>query len=174
MLIMARINNRIAFQSGCDDEASPNELRVVLEDLLEQKRDSELKADGVKLSVMAKKKHDWDAAKSLQAASIGKYDELSEIEVSAVEESPDSGEPETGETVTKKRRSTLNDSNASITEMMEQRRIERDKNNAKRQELATKQLEVADCQLQVAERAMELQLQMCNMLKGINDKLNDK
>jgi hypothetical protein len=35
MLIMARINNRVAFQSGCDDEASPNELRVVLEDLLE-------------------------------------------------------------------------------------------------------------------------------------------
>jgi hypothetical protein len=68
----------------------------------------------------------------------------------------------------------LNDSNASITEMMEQRRIERDKNNAKRQELATKQLEVADRQIQVAERALELQLQMCNMLKGINDKLNDK
>jgi hypothetical protein len=76
--------------------------------------------------------------------------------------------------VTKKRRSSMNDSNASITEMMEQCKLERDKNNAKRQELATKQLEVADRQLQAAERAMELQLQMCNVLKGINDKLNDK
>jgi hypothetical protein len=174
MSIIATINNRIAFQSGCDDEASPNELRRVLEDLLEQKRDAELKADRVKLSVMAKKKHDRDAAKTLQAASIGKYDELSDIEESAVEESPDSGEQSTGETATKKRRSTLNDSFSSITEMMEQRKLERDKNNTKRQEVATKQLEVADRQLQAAERAMELQLQMCNVLKGINDKLNDK
>jgi hypothetical protein len=45
MSIIATINNRVAFQSGCDDEASPNELRRVLEDLLEQKRDAELKAN---------------------------------------------------------------------------------------------------------------------------------
>jgi hypothetical protein len=175
MLIMAKINNRNAFQSGHDDEASPNELRVVLEELLEQKRDAELKADGVKLSVMAKKMNDRDAAKSLQAASVGKYNALSDLEESAVEDSPDSGDPETGEKVTKKRRSSvMNDSNESITEMMEKRKLEHDKNNAKRQELATKQLDVADRQLQAAERAMELQLQMCNVLKGINDKLNDK
>ena len=49
---------------------------------------------------------------------------------------------------------------------------------AKQRAIAEKQLEVqsklADRQIQQADRQMELQLQMCMMLKGINEKLNQK
>jgi hypothetical protein len=183
MKVIAKLHNQVAFNSGCDDEAAPNELRVMLEDLHAQKKDWESKAADAKLGTMAKKMMDRDAGKSIQRAAVGKYDDLTTD--SEEEESPESG-------ATKKRRSTLSDGTGSIKEMMEQRKIERDKNAAIRMEQQAKQLaeqvktreqaerhfeihrQLADKQMEQADRAMEFQRQMCIMMKGMNEKMNEK
>jgi hypothetical protein len=184
MKVIAKLHNQVAFNSGCDDEAALHELQVMLEDLYAMKKDAESKAADAKLGTMAKKMMDRDAGKSIQRAAVGKYDDLP-TNTQEEEESPESGE-------TKKRRSsTLSDGTGSIKEMMEQRKIERDKNAALRMEEQAKQLaeqvktreqadrhfeiecQLADKQMQQADRAMELQMQMCMMMKGMNEKMNE-
>jgi hypothetical protein len=179
MKVISKLHNQVVFISGCDDKAAQHELRVMLEDLYAQKKHAESQAADAKLGTTARK---MMAGKSIQRAAVGKYDDLP-TNTEEEEESPESGE-------TKKRRSTLSDGTGSIKEMMEQHKIERDKNAALQMEEQAKQLaeqvktrEQADChfeiqrqladkQMQQADRAMELQMQMCMMMKGMNEKMN--
>ena len=56
MKVIAKIENGIPFRSGTDDEESPNELRVMLEDLYCQKKDYDSAAADIKLVLWQKRK----------------------------------------------------------------------------------------------------------------------
>jgi hypothetical protein len=61
------------FHSGCDDKESPDNLQSLLEDLYELKTLHEEGQQGQKVSALAQKKKDREAAKAIQEAAIGRF-----------------------------------------------------------------------------------------------------
>jgi hypothetical protein len=90
----------VPFHSGCNDEASPNNLQSLLESLYKLKNLHEEGQQGQKLSALAQKKKDCEAAKAIQEAAIGWFSlsssEDSEEAVSNVRK-PKQAKTESGE-----------------------------------------------------------------------------
>lgn len=157
MKIIAKIENGIPFRSGTDDEESPNDLQVMLEDRYSQEKGYDSSTADVKLGALAKKKKDRDAAKQIQMAAIGQFDAFALSDIKSVEDdSPeDSGE-------TKKRQSTMSASTGSLKELMEERLIERKKSSVARNELAERSFQEQAKQRELAEKALEVQRRLAD------------
>jgi hypothetical protein len=73
MKIVKKLQEEVPFRSGEDDEAEPNEMMVLLEDMYEMKTSFEGGQSTAKESAIAKKKKDREAAKAIQQAAIGDW-----------------------------------------------------------------------------------------------------
>jgi hypothetical protein len=73
MKIVKELHAEVAFRSGEDDEAEPNEMLMILEDLYEQKTSFETGQSERKGNAADKKKKDREAAKIVQRAAIGEW-----------------------------------------------------------------------------------------------------
>jgi hypothetical protein len=73
MKLIKEVCVAVPFHSGCDDEESPNNLQLLLEDLYELKTLHEECQQGLKVSALAQKKKDSEAAKVIQEAAISRF-----------------------------------------------------------------------------------------------------
>jgi hypothetical protein len=73
MKLIKEICGAVPFHSRCDDEAEPNCLQSLLEDLYDLKSSFEEDQQGQKVSAVAQKKKDCEAAKAIQDAAIGQF-----------------------------------------------------------------------------------------------------
>lgn len=172
MKIIAKLDNNVPFRSGNDDEDSPNELRVILEDLSAMKTSFESAQSDVKDGTMAKKKKDRDAAKAIQEAAIGNWQ--AGMKESSLSSDSDSGEAEQQSTVKKRRRGvSMDDKTTTLKNIMLERNAQRQTQEALQREQLELQKEQMQAQRQLMEQQVQLSMNMCNMLKTMADEMKN-
>jgi hypothetical protein len=95
MKLIKEICAAVPFHSGCDDEEEPNSLQLLLEDLYDLKTSFEDGIQGQKVSTVAQKKKDCEAAKAIQEAAISRFSS-SPLD-SSEEPNPKRGKTDSGE-----------------------------------------------------------------------------
>jgi hypothetical protein len=122
MKLVKEINANMPFCRGCDDEEAPNTMRQLLEDLFDEDQ------SGQKMSALAQKKKDRDAAKAFQEAAVIHYSTSSSSSDASDEsgQKPKRAKTESGE---KKPHGLLNATLAVLAGVIEDSKEQKAANN---------------------------------------------
>lgn len=187
MKVVGELDAAVPWRSGNDDEESPNELRVILEDLFEQKKGFDTAVMEVKGTAAAVAKKNRDAAKAIQQASLGNYKEaqmlLTDTEgggdpMILVATSSDEGKKKKRETIDRVELfgSAMEERRADKKIKMEMRQKELEAQmEMKKEELAIRKEELAiqrNWMEQQSQQQAQNNLMMMNLMAKLSEKLD--
>jgi hypothetical protein len=158
MKLIKEICGAAPFHSGCDDKEEPNCLQSLLEDLYDLKSSFEEGQQGQKVSAVAQKKKDHEAAKAIQDAAISQFS-------SSPSESSEETNPKQAKTNSGEKRScgSLWQSFESMCESIEDHRLLAVEELALKKELLHEQMSLkkaqVEAQLKMKTEKHELVLQ---------------
>jgi hypothetical protein len=176
MKLIKEICAAVPFHSGCDDEDGPNSLQLLLEDLYEVKTLHEEGHQGQKISALAQKKMDREAANTIQEAAVGRFS-LSSSEDSE-EASKVTQNPKWMKTVASEKRSrgSIGSSFDSMCELIEERKLIAVQQLAVKKDLLQEQMLLkktqVEAQLKMKEGKNQLEMEQLKINDG-DDGTND-
>jgi hypothetical protein len=159
MKLIKEICAAVPFHSGCDDEEVPNSLQSLLEDLYDLKTSFEDGVQGQKVSAVAQKKKDREAAKAIQEAAIGWFS--SSPSDSSEEPNPKQGKTDSGE---KRSRGSLRQSFDSMCESITDRKSLAVEELALKKELLREQMLLKKAQV---EAQLKMKVEQHELVKMI-------